>query len=175
MGMINTYSPQSVLVTISHRATNTTHVVSGFKSDDFISIESPNSEIPTEKLREGDVTRTMHDDTDRKVTLKLDQGSASNDVLTALAKYDRANMRGNKGIFTCTITDTSGRTYVNSSQCFLQTPQTQGFGANSGTREWVIIMVGCNSNIGGNSQLNLETQNILEAFGITIDDTWKAG
>lgn len=171
--MINNYSPQDVIVTILHKATGVAHVVGGFKADDFLTIESPDDEITEEELLDNTVTRVFKSSALRRVTMKIDQGSSSNDVFSAMYKYDKANKRKNAGIFTASITDTSGRSYLNSSECYLKLPTNQGYGQNSGSREWMIVMVNCNSNIGGNSLLDVETQNILEKFGITIDDTWK--
>lgn len=174
--MINNYSASSVNVVITHRATNTAHLLSGFKADDFISIETPEDNIQEEELRDGEVTRSVKTSKMRRVTLRVDQGSSSNDVLSALFKYDMKNFtsRGNAGIFTATVIDSSGRTYLYSSECYLKMPQTQGFGQRSGSRDWQMVMVNCDFNIGGNSMLNIETQNILEALGVSIDENWKS-
>lgn len=172
--MINNYSSSSVNIVITHRATNTALVVGGYKADDFLTIETPEDIITEEELRDGEVTRSIKVSKMRRVTIRLDQGSSSNDVLSALYKYDQQNLRNGGGIFTATLTDSSGRTYLYSSECYLKIPQSQGFGQASGNREWMMVMVNCDFNIGGNSQLNPETQNILEALGVTIDDQWKA-
>lgn len=172
--MINNYSASSVNVVITHRATNTAHVLGGFKADDFISVETPDDIITEEELRDGDVTRSVKISKMRRVTLKVDQGSSSNDVLSALYKYDQSNYSSGDGIFTATLIDSSGRTYLYSSQCYLKMPQTQGFGKNSGSRDWMMVMVNCDFNIGGNSMLNQEMQDILEALGVTIDERWKS-
>lgn len=172
--MINNYSASSVNVVITHRATGTAHVLSGFKADDFISVETPEDIINEEELRDGEVTRSVKTSRMRRVTFKIDQGSSSNDILSALYKYDQQNLSSGGGIFTATVVDSSGRTYLYSSECYLKMPQTQGFGQRSGSRDWIMVMVGCDFNIGGNSMLNQETQTILEALGVSIDDRWKS-
>ena len=172
--MINNYSASSVNVVITHRATSVAHVLSGFKADDFISIATPEDTVSEEELRDGDLTRSVKTSKMRTVTLKVDQGSNSNDILSGLYKYDQRNLSSGAGIFTATIIDSSGRTYLYSSECYLKLPTTQGFGQKSGSRDWMMMMVNCDFNIGGNGQLNLETQNILEALGVSIDDKWKS-
>lgn len=172
--MINNYSSSSVNIVITHRATGVAHVITGYKADDFISIETPEDIIQEEELRDGEVTRSVKTSKMRRVTLHIDQGSSSNDVLSALYKYDQQNYSSGDGIFTATLTDSSGRTYLYSSESYLKLPQTQGFGQQSGTREWMLVMVNCDFNIGGNSKFNTETQNILESLGVSIDDRWKS-
>ena len=172
--MINNYNASGVNVVITHRATGTAHAVSGFEADDFISIETPDDIITEKESRDGEVTRSVKTSKMRRVTLRIDQGSSSNDILSALYKYDQQNYSSGDGIFTATITDSSGRTYLYSSESYLKLPQTQGFAQQSGNREWMLVMVNCDFNIGGNSKFNTETQNILEALGVSIDDRWKS-
>ena len=172
--MINNYSASSVNVVITHRATSVAHVLSGFKADDFISISTPEDIVSEEELRDGEVTRSVKTSKMRTVTFKIDQGSSSNDVLSALYKYDQKNLSSCDGIFTTTVIDSSGRTYLYSSECFLKMPSTQGFGQKSGSRDWILVMVGCDFNIGGNSKLNQEMQDILASLGVSIDEKWKS-
>lgn len=171
-GALRSYVPSALTIVINHPATNTTHVLGGYSSDSAVSIEFPD-ETWTETVGiDGDTTRTHRLDETYRATISLDQTSKSNDVLSAIARYDKQDVTGLGGIFTCTITDKSGRSYVYSSQCFLKKPTTQGFTNATTTREWMIVLAWSESWIGGSGYIDPETQDVLEAFGIVVDEKW---
>ncbi|QEP53212.1 putative tail tube protein [Acinetobacter phage BS46] len=170
---IGSYVPSALTIVINHPATNTTHVIGGYSQDSSVSIEFPD-ETWTETVGiDGRTTRTHRLDKTYRATISLDQTSRSNDVLSAIARFDEQDLTGIQGIFTCTITDKSGRSYIYSSECFVKKPQTQEFGSSTSTREWMIVLAGSDSWIGGGDRIDQETLDVLDAFGIVIDDQWK--
>lgn len=171
--MLAAYVPSAITMVINHPASNTTHVIGGFSADSVVSIEYPDETWTETVGTDGRTTRTHRLDKTLRVTVHLDQTSVSNDVLSALMKYDENDLTGVGGIFTCTLADKSGRSYAYSSQCYVKRPQSQEFGSAVSTRDWVVVMAWADQNIGGGGKIDQDTVAVLEAFGITIDDTWK--
>ena len=117
---LSSYVPSAVTIVINHPATNTTHVLGGYSTDSVVSIEFPD-ETWTETVGiDGHTYRTHRLDRTYRATVSLSQNSRSNDVLNAIAQYDQQDLSGIDGIFTCTITDKSGRSYLYSNQCFVK-------------------------------------------------------
>ena len=172
MSQTASYIPSAVTIVINHPATNTTHVLGGYSSDSVVSIEFPD-ETWTETVGiDGQTYRVHRLDRTYRATISLSQTSRSNDVLNAIAQYDERDMTGLDGLFTCTITDKAGRSYVYSNQCFLKKPQTQEFGSSLSNREWVIVLAGSDAYVGGSERIDQETLDVLTAFGIVVDEKW---
>lgn len=170
---ITSYIPSALTIVINHPATNTTHVLGGYSQDSVVSIEFPDETWTETESTDGVTTRTHRKTTTYRATISLDQTSRSNDVLSAIARYDEQDLTGTQGIFTCTITDKSGRSYIYSSQSFVKRPQTQEFGSSTSTREWMIVLASSDAWIGGSGLIDQETQDVLSAFGVVVDDQWK--
>lgn len=170
-GLLSTYIPSQVTIVISNAALGINHVVTHFSEDTFVSIELPQETWTEKESVDGYTTRSHHMTRTLRATITLDQTSKSNDMLTALHAFDAKSLRG-EGVFTCTIADKSGRSYAYSSQCYVKKPQNQEFGAQSGTRSWVIVMAGSDSYVGGNAPLDADTVAMLEKLGITVDSSW---
>lgn len=168
------YRPSSIVVAISHLATNTSHVIGGMAKDSVVSIDYPESTWTEKTLNNGETVRTHSKDDTIRMTLHLDQTSASNDFLSALSKYDEKDLSGLNGIFTCTFADKSSRTFAYSSNCFVKRPQSYEYGSDTSVRDWVIVMASADQHLGGSGKIDPDLVETLSAFGVTIDDTWKA-
>lgn len=171
-GLLGTYMPSEVKIVISAPSLGINHVLANFSEDTFVNLELPQDTWSEKESIDGYTTRSHHLTKTMRATITLDQASKSNDVLSGLHAFDAKSLRG-EGIFTCTIADKSGRSYAYSSQCYVKKPQNQEFGAQAGTRAWVIVMAGTDSYIGGNTMLDEDTIATLEKLGIQIDDSWK--
>lgn len=167
------YRPSSIVIAISHPKTNTSHVIGGMAKDSVVSIEYPEASWTEKTLNNGETVRSHSKDTTLRVTVHLDQTSASNDFLSALAKYDENDLSGLDGVFTCTFADKSSRTYAYSAQCFVKRPQSYEYGSDTSVRDWVIVMASADQHLGGAGRVDPELVASLEALGVTIDDTWK--
>ena len=171
---LNSYIPSSTTIVISHPKTNTSHVVTGFTADSTVSIEFPDQTWTNTVGIDGHTTRTHRLDKTVQMTIHLEQTSKSNDVLSALLRYDEGDISGRDGIFTCTFADKSGRSYVYSSQCYASRPTSQEFGSATGTRDWMITFAWADQWIGGNGLIDPDTVQVLERLGVNIDDEWKS-
>ena len=109
------YRASSIVIAISHPSSGTSHVVGGMSKDSVVTIEYPDATWTEKTLNYGETVRTYSLDNTIRMTIHLDQTSASNDYLSAIAKYDDRDLTGLDGIFTCTFADKSSRTYAYSS------------------------------------------------------------
>src|SRR5699024_11185023 len=103
----------------------------------------------------------------------LDQTSASNDYLSAIALFDDKDPSGLEGIFTCTFADKSSRTFAYSAECFVKRPMSYEFGSDTSVRDWIIVLTNADQYLGGSGRLDPDLQASLEMLGVEIDDKWK--
>lgn len=173
MANLASYRPSSIVIAISHPKTNTSHIVGGMAKDSVVSIEYPEATWAEKTLNNGETVRTHSKDNTIRMTIHLDQTSASNDYLSGLAQFDENDLTGLTGMFTCTFADKSSRTYAYSAQCFIKRPQSYEYGNETSVRDWVIVMPSADQHLGGSGVVEPELEASLEALGVTIDDTWK--
>ena len=166
------YRPSSIIIAISHPATNTSHIIGGMAKDSMVSIEYPEAVWTEKVLNNGETVRTHSKDNTLRLTLHLDQTSASNDFLSALSKYDDKDLTGRDGIFTCTFADKSSRTFAYSAECFVKRPMTYEFGSDTSVRDWVIVLSNADQYLGGSGRVEPELLEALSALGVTVEDTW---
>lgn len=170
---LSSYRPSSIVIAISHSNSNTSHILGGMAKDSMVTIDYPEAAWMEKTLNYGETVRTHSKDNTLRMTIHLDQTSASNDYLSALSILDDNDLSGTEGLFTCTFADKSSRTYAFSAQCFLKRPQSYEFGSDTTVRDWVIVMPNADQYLGGSGKLDPDLVSSLEALGITIDDTWK--
>lgn len=166
------YRPSSIVIAISHPSTNTSHIIGGMAKDSMVSIEYPEAVWTEKVLNNGETVRTHSKDNTLRLTLHLDQTSASNDFLSALSKYDDKDLTGRDGIFTCTFADKSSRTFAYSAECFVKRPMTYEFGSDTSVRDWVIVLSNADQYLGGSGKVEPELLEALSALGVTVEDTW---
>lgn len=106
------------------------------------------------------------------VTLSLHQYAASNTFLQQLQRADEEDS-GNTYVAACTIKDNSGQTLFFSNQTIIATTPDATLSSTTETRDWTLFMFNCDSYIGGNTQLDAEMVNNVEALGGVVDDRWK--
>lgn len=167
------YKPSSIVIAISHQTTNTSHIISGFVKDNPVSFEYPESSWTEKTLNNGETVRTHSKDDTLRMTVRLDQTSTSNDLLSALVKYDEKDPTGLDGIFTCTFADKSGRTSAYSAQCFAKRPMSYEFSSDTSAREWIIVMTNAEQYMGGSGRVDPEMVANLANFDVQIDDKWQ--
>lgn len=167
------YRPSSIVIAISHSPSNTSHIVGGMAKDSVVTIDYPETTWMEKTLNAGETVRTHSKDRTLRMTIHLDQTSASNDYLSKLADFDEADLSGMEGIFTCTFADKSSRTYAYSAQCFLKRPQSYEFGSDTSVRDWVIVMPDADQHLGGSGKIDQDLVTALEAFGFDVEDIWK--
>ncbi len=139
---IRTYDPSRVIITVGAAT------LSGLADDTFVSIEEVGDGVTSVSGADGEVARAMSSDRRAKITLTLQQTSASNDVLTRLMQTDRIS--GGFGLFPITIADLRGRTLFTSSEAWVvKMPQAE-FGKEVGKREWNVETASSAYFLGGN-------------------------
>lgn len=171
--LVGSYVPSQLTIVISHTATNQSFVLAGYGADSMVSIERPTQTWEPTVGADGYHQRTHSLDKTIRATVSLLQISEYNDFLSAVALYDEQDLRGG-GLFTCTITDKSGRSYAYSDQAYAVQPSTYDYSASASTRDWMLILPYAEQHIGGNVLLPQEQVDKLAALGIVIDETWIA-
>lgn len=139
----------------------------------MVSIEYPEAVWTEKVLNNGETVRTHSKDNTLRMTLHLDQTSASNDYLSALAKYDDQDLGGLDGIFTCTFADKSSRTFAYSAESFVKRPMSYEFGSDTSVRDWVIVLSNADQYLGGSGIVDTELLSNLNALGVDVDGVWK--
>lgn len=173
MAVSATYKPSSIVIAISHPATNTNHIVGGLAKDTLVSLEYPDATWTNKTLTGGELVRVHSKDDNVRLTINIDQTSATNDYFEALADFDEKDPSGLDGEFTCTFADKSSRATAYSASCFIQRPQTYEYGSDTNSREWVIVMANADKYMGGSGRVDPDLVSALAAFGIDIEDRWK--
>lgn len=165
----NVFSPYDVTVTLSQDAFS--HIVGGYSEDTIIEFERT---MDTYELYAGaDNTNTfVHKPNDSgKLTIHLQQSSASNDILTAL--YEKAaRSRDITGMFSVTVKDTSGRSVIFSSEAIIGKLPAVSYGNSMQVFQWEILMSHASIQLGGNGKLSPEDVSAYESFGNTLDSKW---
>jgi hypothetical protein len=170
---LSSYRPSSIVVAITHPATNTSHIVGGLAKDSMVSIEYPDAAWTEKTLNYGETVRTHSLDNTLRMTLHVDQTSPTNDFLDALAKFDEKDPTGLEGIFTCTFADKSSRTYAYSSESFIKRPMSYEFGSDTSVRDWIVVLTNADQKLGGSGKVDDELVSSLATLGVDIDDAWK--
>lgn len=126
---VNTYSPSEVKISVAG------HLVSGLTEQSFVDIAFTNDRITMEKGADGEVARVINSDDSATITLRLQQTSPSNDVMTALYQAD---VISKSATFPITVEDKLGTTkYVCDAAWITQLPSVT-FSNGVESREWVI-------------------------------------
>ncbi len=166
------YRPSSIVIAITHPNSNTSHIIGGMAKDSVVSIEYPEAVWTEKTLNDGETVRTHSKDNTLRMTVHLDQTSASNDYLSGLSKYDDKDVSGRDGIFTCTFADKSSRTFAYSAECFIKRPMSYEFGSDTSVRDWVIVLSNADQYLGGSGKIDPELLESLNALGVVVDDAW---
>ena len=139
--MVKTYDASKVAVIIGG------FVMGGYADGSFINVEHDEDAFALQIGTDGEGTRSKTNNRAGTVTLTLQQGSDSNDVLSGFAAADQI---GNSGLFPLLIKDGSGRTVHQATTAWIQKMPATEFGREAGQREWVIRTDELISFVGGN-------------------------
>lgn len=169
----STLSPSDVTVVISQESTGIVHIISGYAEDSHINIERAVDTYDSYTGVDNVTTRIHKANTSAKVTLGLTQTSASNDVLSQMYINDK-NSRNNKGLFSITVKDGSGRSVYFAQEAWIGVVPNSQFGVGMNTREWVIHCARMDSFIGGNSIVSPEDASVIDKLGGTLANEWRS-
>ncbi len=122
-------------------------IATGFaEGDDAITVEQDTEQWGLQIGADGEGSRSRMNNNAGKVTLRLMAGSPFNDVLNASYQADRVSGGGKGALF---IKDGSGRSLHTVAEGWIEKLPNASYGAQSGTREWVIRTANIVSTIGG--------------------------
>lgn len=168
-----TLSPIDVTVVISQESTGLVHVLSGFAEDSHIDVERAVDTFDSYTGIDNVTTRIFKANTMAKVTVSLQQTSASNDVLSQLYINDK-NSRNSSGLFTLTVKDGSGRSIYFAQEAWVGVVPNSKFGSGMNTREWVLQCARMDSFIGGNAKISADDRAAITTLGGTVPTDWQA-
>ena len=127
--MVKTYDPKKILIVAG------THIVTGYADDSFVSVE-PAGDGTTKKTGcDGEIVRSLNPDKSSTVKITLLQTSDSNAFFQSMYNQDQET---GEAIFPLMVQDLMGNYLFNAEQAWVPKPATQGYGKESGTREWEI-------------------------------------
>ena len=141
-GTVRTYSPDKVKIIVGVLA------LTGFADGTFVSVEQMTDGVTSQAGADGEVARAMSADKRMRVTITLQQTSASNDFLSAAYLADQAS--GGDIPLPIAITDLRGCSLFFASSAWVVKMPTAEFGKEIGTREWVLETAAADFNVGGN-------------------------
>lgn len=121
--------------------------IQGFAEGGEISVERNEDAWTLQVGADGEGTRSKSNNKSGRITLPLQQSSASNDVLSAFADADELSNAGS-GPFL--MKDLSGRSLIVAEQAWIVKKPATNFGAESSPWEWVLETDNLVMSLGGN-------------------------
>lgn len=140
--MPKTFNPKDVVVIFGAA------IISGFADGTFIEAERSEDAFTMSSGADGEVTRVGSANRSGTVTLTLAQSSASNDVLSLIAKGDELS---GTGVLPLNIKDANGRTTIVSAFGWIRRVPSTSFSKDIETREWIIDCDRLQIFVGGNN------------------------
>jgi hypothetical protein len=168
---IATYAPADVTIVITQESSGIAHVLSGFSEDSIIQIERSAETFTMYTGADNTSTRVYNANTSAKLSISLQQTSASNDVLSAIYHADAAS-RDSSGLFSIHVKDNSGRSDYFSDDAYIGVVPNSNFNNSLQVRDWVIHAHDLQSILGGNSLISPEDQATLAQLGTVVDTRW---
>ena len=125
---MKTYDPGKLSVIVNG------FIISGFAEDSLVTAGRREDTWSLAMGADGEGTRSKTNDRSGEIKITLMQSSASNIVLSALAKLDEL---GNAGVASILIKDDSGFSIYSAEQAWVKKPPEAEFGKSASEREWV--------------------------------------
>lgn len=139
---LSTFDPKKLTTIIAGAKMN------GFADGTFVEIEELSDGVTSQAGADGEVMRVMSTDPRHRITITLQQGSSSNQVLSALRDADRVSH--GSGAFPVFIQDLTGSTVFTASQAWIVKKPNASFSKQVESRAWVIETADAIFNLGGN-------------------------
>lgn len=127
------------------------NIIQGYAEDTFVVVARNEQSFTLNIGSDGEGVRSKSNNFSGTLTLTLQQGSPSNDILSALNQADELN---GGGVVSLLLQDANGTSLVAMETAWIQRPADQEFARESGTREWVIETDRMTTFVGGNDQLS---------------------
>lgn len=143
-----TYSPKDIVVSLSGL------VIKDFAKGSFIEIAMNNPPFTSVAGIRGKSTRKYSRDKSGRVTIRLQQTSPINDILSHIHEKDQVSFTG---LLSLSVTDASGSTGILLKNCYIASAPSLGLsGDDLMDREWVInFEIISRYHVGGNKNPTL--------------------
>lgn len=168
--LLGTYSPEDVVIILSND--RFTHQISGYADGTFIEATRVIPHATLYTGADGTNARTVRAVRNLDITLTLHSSAESNDVLSALLRWDE-DTRDGEALFSLTMKDTIGRTMMFAPQAFIGTNPDVMFDISVNERDWVIHAIGSDTHEGGNAKISDASFDTLVELGYTPDNKWR--
>lgn len=122
-------------------------IVTGFSDGDSISVEMAEDAWTHTVGADGEEARSKSNNGSGKVTLRLQQSSGLNKILSELHEADKAD---NGGVAPLMIADKSGVSLHATDEAYILKAPTAVYGKTLGEREWVLQCSNIKHCVGGN-------------------------
>ena len=167
------YDFSQVLLLIKHSKFTTGQInIDGFMSDTEITVERDDPRWVRNGSGDGKATTFVRNpDNSGTITFTLNQSTDSLDKMNAICRFSDTNKTLDI-LFETTLVDKSSRTIYFSPESLASSPNSVSFGATESGREFTIVCGDLQEAIGGSSRIPQDTLAILNAFQITVDDSW---
>ena len=163
-----TAAPEDVTLVLTWNANGGgTHVVEGVSEGTFITIDPVDGSITQSEGGYGTLQRVFRKRSNFTMSVTLQAGSPSNDILSELHKRDQEARRLD-WIFQVNMKD-GNRTAFFSPQAFIETYPSVGFGTDVPDVTWTIVCTQCEYHIGGSGYIDSDTEQTLADIGYTVD------
>lgn len=140
--MLTNYDSKGVVVVFNFQP------VLGFQRGTFVSVEYNNDAFSLQVGIDG-ATRSKSNDNSGRVTVTLQQGSPSNDMLSQIHELDKRSPTGS-GVKPLMVKDLTGRALHSAATAWIVKAPTAEYADESGAREWVFETDNLVSFVGGN-------------------------
>lgn len=139
--MVKTYDFKEVSVLFGGQQ------LTGFAEGDSVTVEHDAEDYTLQMGADGEGTRAKSNNLAATITLRMQQGSSSNDTLNGFRLADQVD---NSGVQPFLVKDNNGTSLHFAEGAWVQKAPPAGFGNEAGEREWVLRTDKMVSNFGGN-------------------------
>lgn len=124
-------------------------VQDGWGDDSFCKIEKVNDAFTVVEGTDGSVTRSKNPSKLHKITITLQQSSATNSLFSAVHALDQAAPNG-AGIAPILVKDRAGTSLHSGSKAWITKIPDAEYARTSKSREWVLMCSDMDNFVGGN-------------------------
>ena len=115
----------------------------------------------------GSMARTVLGRSNASIAVTLQDGSASNDILSALHKNDRTS-RNLDWVFQVTL-KSGERTFFTAPFAYIENYPVKSYSTEASTVTWNIVCNDLQQHIGGAGFIDTDTESTLADLGYTVD------
>lgn len=162
------YAPEDTVMVITWTGNGGgTHVVEGVADGTFFEVTPEGAPITMSIGAYGSMARTVLGRSNASIAVTLQDGSASNDVFSALHKNDRTS-RNLDWVFQVTL-KSGERTFFSAPFAYIEDYPAKSYSTEASTITWNIVCNDLQQHIGGAGFIDTDTESTLADLGYTVD------